>query len=477
MRIPVAIVVLLFCGLLAVVGSSQANAKERPHVVCIVADDLRADLLSVYGGPVPTPNLERLAARGCRFDRVVCGYPICHVSRTEILTGRAMVAEASAGGAIPFQPEWASLPRVMQRAGWQTVHVGKWHVRGKPRELGYDRTTALYSSGGSGGEPLTFPRSATDRPVTGYRGWTFKTDDEEPVRQWGIGLTPDTDRRIADGAIEVIDTLPSEASDPMLLHVNFTAPHDPLHWPAGMENRYSPRSTTLPSNFRPEHPFDHGNAGGRDEMIVPPPRTSEDVRRQRAVYFALAEQIDIQVGRICEALQRRGMLEDTVILFTSDQGIAIGSHGLMGKQNQYEHTANVPLLLAGPGVPAGVRTTSQGALRDLFPTVCQLCDLPVPTSVQGASLLTAIDTESSTEPRNVHGYFTDTQRMIRSADDWKLIWYPKLDRYQLFHVASDPDERNDQINNPAHGDRQQELRAELVRWLREHRDPVATAIE
>lgn len=457
---------------LAATNSASAFAS-RPHVICIVADDLRGDVLSVYGGPVPMPNLERLAARGCRFDRIVCGYPICHVSRTEILTGRAMVAEASDGRAIPFQAEWSVWPRVMRQSGWHTVHAGKWHVRGKPQELRYDRTEALFS-GGAAGASLTYPLDATERPVTGYRGWTFKADDGDAVFEWGVGLTPETDRRIADGALRVIDSFSVEADRSLFLHVNLTAPHDPLLWPEEMKERYRPESVTLPANFRPGHPFDHGNSGGRDETIVPPPRTRDEVRCQHAVYFALAEHIDVQVGRILEALQQRGMLENSLIIFTSDQGMAIGSHGLMGKQNQYEHTANVPLLISGPGIPAGVVITAQGALRDLFPTVCDLCELPVPPSVQGKSWLPAVRDEHSAFGRSEFGYFTDTQRMIRSEDGWKLIWYPRLSHEQLFHVPSDPDELEDLSNHPAHRVRKLRLRKELLSWLHEHHDPVAS---
>lgn len=458
---------------LAATASTSAFAS-RPHVICIVADDLRGDVLSVYGGPVPTPNLERLAARGCRFDRIVCGYPICHVSRTEILTGRAMVAEASDGKAVPFQAEWSLWPRVMRQAGWHTVHAGKWHVRGKPRELGYDGTEALFSSGGAAGDSLTFPLSATGRPVTGYRGWTFKAENGDAVIKWGVGLTPETDRRIGDGAVRSVESFSAERDRSLFLHVNFAAPHDPLHWPEGMVERYRPESVTLPLNFRPEHPFDHGNAGGRDESIVPPPRTRDQVRRQHAVYFALAEQIDLQVGRVLDALQHRGMLENSLIIFTSDQGMAIGSHGLMGKQNQYEHTANVPLLISGPGIPAGGVVPAQGALRDLFPTVCDLCELPVPTSVQGRSWLPAIRDQRSPSTRTEFGYFTDTQRMIRSEDGWKLIWYPDLGREQLFHVPSDPDELQDLSDYPAHQSRKRRLRKVLLSWLREQHDPVAS---
>ncbi len=228
----------------------------------------------------------------------------------------------------------------------------------------------------------------------------------------------------------------------------------------------------LPANFRPQHPFDHGNINGRDEVIVPAPRSEADVRAERAVYYALVENLDAQVGRILEALSDRGELERTIVVFTSDQGLAIGSHGLMGKQNQYEHTAQVPLILAGPGIPAAKRFAARCALRDLYPTVCELTGQPVPGSVEGMSLVPVLRGQRDEVHEAVFGYFTDTQRMIRTSDGWKLIWYPKAGRTQLFHVAQDPDELNDLSADPAHAVQLRHLARSLRAWLRDHGDPL-----
>jgi arylsulfatase A-like enzyme len=448
-----------------------AWAEDRPpNVLLVVADDLRADVTSVYGGPVKTPNLEALAARGSVFDRATCGYPICHVSRAELITGRCLVTEASTGRLVHLRPEWGLWPEVMRQAGWHTVYSGKWHVEGTPWTRGYETTSRLFSAGGARGRPITLERSATGRPVTGYVGWTFKTNENTPLPELGVGLTPETDARIADGAI---DAIRAEGSNrPLFLHVNFTAPHDPLHWPAGLEDRYRASGLKLPANFRPEHPFDHGNINGRDEVIVPAPRSEADVRAERAVYYALVENLDTQLGRILKALSDRGELGRTIVVFTSDQGLAIGSHGLMGKQNNYEHTAQVPLVLAGPGIPAGKRFAAQCALRDLYPTICELTGQPVPKSVEGKSLVPVLNGRLAEVHDAVFGYFTDTQRMIRTPDGWKLIWYPKAGRTQLFHVVHDPDEWKDLSEDPVYEDRMREMMRSLRAWLREHGDPL-----
>jgi arylsulfatase A-like enzyme len=322
--------------------------------------------------------------------------------------------------------------------------------------------------------PLTLPRSATGREVTGYKGATFKKNDNKQLPGDTVGLMPETDARIAEGAIAAIG---ERRDGPLFLHVNFTAPHDPLHWPRGMENRYDARDMKLPANFRPRHPFDHGNIEGRDEKIVPAPRSEDDVKRELAVYAALVENVDVQLGRILRALEDRGMLESTLVIFTSDQGLALGSHGLMGKQNQYEHTANVPLILSGPGIPAGKRIAAQCALRDLFPTVCEMSGLAIPASVQGKSLVPVLRGEKAEVHDAVYGYFTDTQRMMRSPDGWKLIWYPRAERVQLFHVAKDANELHDLSAAPAHKDRVGQMMNSLKTWLRQQGDSLGREAE
>ena len=261
---------------------------------------------------------------------------------------------------------------------------------------------------------------------------------------------------------------------PLFLHVNFTAPHDPLHWPPGRKDRFGPDKLPLPKNFAREHLFDHGNRGGRDERIVPAPRDPGDVGRERAVYFALVEHLDDQVGRILKALEEAGELGRTLVIFTSDHGLALGSHGLMGKQNQYEHTINVPLIVAGPGVPKGKRPDAQCYLRDLFPTACDLAGVPVPAGLDARSLKPVLAGERDRVHDAVLGYFTDTQRMMRTGDGWKVIWYPKAGRTQLFHVAADPDEVRDLATDPAHRDRLARMTRSLRAWMRDRGDPAGT---
>ena len=356
----------------------------------------------------------------------------------------------------------------MQTAGYRTWYVGKWHTEGTPALRGYGETLGLFT--GRGGRWATPQKDAAGRLATGYRGWVFQSDDGRLLPERGVGLTPDISRLLADAAIELIRRKPRE---PFFLHVNFTAPHDPLLWPPGYEKRYDPRKMRLPANFLAEHPFDHGNAKSRDEELFAHPRTAEEVRKELAVYYAVIAHMDEQIGRILDALQATGQAENTIVLFTSDQGLAVGSHGLRGKQNMYEHTLGVPLVLSGPGIPRGQRRDAQCYLRDLYPTICELSGIQTPKDIDGRSLAPVLRDARALIHPCVFGYFRDVQRMIRT-DRWKLIYYPQIPKYQLFDVAHDPDELRDESTAQQFASVRGDLRARLEAWQRQMGDPLLT---
>ena len=163
------------------------------------------------------------------------------------------------------------------------------------------------------------------------------------------------------------------------------------------------------------------------------------VRKTLAVYYAVISHLDQQIGRILAALEETGQRDNTIIIFSSDHGLGVGSHGIRGKQNMYEHTINVPLILSGPGIPADKRAQAQVCLRDLYPTVCELCGIEIPATVTGKSFAPVLRGQRDAIHPFVVGYFRDQQRMIRS-DRWKLIVYPHLGRRQLFDLQNDPHE-------------------------------------
>jgi len=448
-------------------AAERRPRPPRPNVLLIVSDDQRPDTIGALGNDrIRTPNLDSLAAQGTVFTRVVCPCPICVPSRAEIITGcsgfRNRVPYFSKE-IDPGLPTWA---RTMRNAGYHTWYVGKWHNDGTPTQRGYDETQGLFMGGGKRRAEPTL--DAKGRETTGYRGWMFRTDDGKIHPDQGVGLTPDISRRFADSAISFINR---KSETPFFLHVNFTAPHDPLLMPPGYAGQYDPKRMVLPPNFLSEHPFDHGNLRGRDELLLPFPRTDKDVRDELALYYAVISDLDAQVGRILDALQTAGQADNTIVVFTSDHGLAIGSHGLRGKQNMYEHTIGVPLVFVGPQIPQGRRLDAQCYLRDLFPTVCDLAGIPIPQTIQGRNLAPVMVGKVASVYPFVCGYFRDTQRMIRT-EDFKLIYYPQINKLQLFDLRNDPDEITNLADNPRHKQRVAELLARMRTWFKRNGDPL-----
>ncbi len=454
-----------------VVNGRNNAAKDvpvRPNVLLIVTDDQRPDTIAALGNEViNTRNLDRLVKRGMTFEQATCANPLCVPSRAEILSGCSSFRNGVLGmGTERIDPKLSLLASVMAGGGYHAWYVGKWMNDGKPLTRGYQETRGLFSSGGGTWKKGEVILGRKGRHVTGYRNWTFKDAKGKPDLGKGIGLTPLTDKYVADGALELLNR---KTDKPFFLHLNFTGPHDPLIYPPGYEGKYKPENLKLPPNFLPRHPFDHGNFEGRDERLLPWPRTKEAVLEEIAVYYSVIDHIDKQIGRIIDQLLSDGRLKNTCVIFTSDHGLALGSHGLMGKQNMYEHTIRIPLILAGPGIPNGKRSNALCYLRDLYPTICDLVGIEIPLEVEGKSLKPLLLGQKDGLYTEVYGYFRNKQRMVRN-DRFKLIHYPHLERYQLFDLSEDPKELKDLSEDSAHKATFARLRGKLKEWFRDRQE-------
>ena len=438
------------------------NGQKYPNVLLLLTDDQRPDTIAALGNPIiKTPNLDRLVHRGSVFLNATCANPICTPSRGEILTGCTGLRNQVFDFGRTLDPNLKTLPEPFNDAGYSTWYCGKWHNDGRPGKHGYRSTRGLYTGGGGKWwKPQTDYRG---HPISGYKGWIFRDQNDQPLPELGVGLTPNISATIADAAIDVIES----STSPYLLHVNFTAPHDPLLIPRGFENLYDPANIPLPENFQSDHPFDHGNRGSRDEVLLPIPRTKQLVQADLAAYYAVLSHMDEQIGRIIAAIDNKGQAESTIIVFCSDHGLAMGSHGLRGKQNMYEHTIRVPMILAGPGIPKGKKLKGQAYLRDLFPTLLDLTDLK-PIDCDGKSQVPVLRGQRTSMYDFTIGYFRDSQRMIRT-DRWKLIQYPIANRTQLFDLRNDPFELKDVSALAEHAERRTQLSKQLNQWMQRHR--------
>ena len=449
-----------------------ADPPQRPNFLILVSDDQRPDTIGALGQPLlRTPHLDRLVAEGTTLTRAITAYPLCVPSRAELLTGRSSLALGFPDRTTRLPEGLAWFPEVFRRAGYRTGFVGKWHTPGTPHERGFERTEGWFQGGGR--EPTDPAVDYRGAPVTGYRGWQLRNDAGERLPALGTGLQPDTSATLADAALRLLD---ADDPRPLLLFVCFTAPHDPLLLPPGEAYRYDPATIPLPRNFLPIHPFDHGNLLGRDERLLPWPRTPALIRADLAAYYAVVSHLDAQVGRLLGRLAERGLDRSTFVIYTSDHGLALGSHGLRGKQNMYEHTVGIPLVVRGPGIPPGTRRGAACYLRDLLPTCCELASLPVPEGLDGRSQAAVLRGQAESVYREVVGYFADSQRMIRDGR-WKLIRYPRTGHVQLFDLARDPEERENLAGDPAVAETRARLDASLSAALAALGEPPAAATQ
>lgn len=420
----------------------------RPNVLVLLTDDQRYSTIAALGHPaVRTPNLDRLVRRGTAFTHahVMGGLQpaICAPSRAMLLTGRSLYGLEGTGNVIP--PAHVMLPEVLRQSGYATFTTGKWHN---------DRPAFVRAW--TAGDRLFF--GGMHRPKEGGHAapWLFSFDPDGRYPESARTQVPRfSSASFADAAVSFIERQ-HRASPPFLAYVAFTSPHDPRTPPEPFARQFDAARLTLPSNVMPAHPFDNGELEVRDEQLLPRPLTDVAVRRELAAYYAMIAEVDAQIGRILDALDRAGLAGQTIVVFASDNGLAVGSHGLLGKQNLYEESVRVPLVFAGPGVPAGERRSQLALLSDVFPTLLDMLNLEAPASMQGRSLLAAIRSPSEPLRDFVFYAYRDLQRGVRTVDDWKLIEYrvKGARRVQLFNLRDDPAELN---NLAAHASARQRL--------------------
>jgi arylsulfatase A-like enzyme len=258
------------------------------------------------------------------------------------------------------------------------------------------------------------------------------------------------------------------------VYVALTSPHDPRIAPKKFRDLYDPAKLALPPNFLPEHPFDNGELKVRDELLARFPRTPAEVRQHLADYYACVSWADHNIGRILAALEKSGRATNTLVVFAGDNGLALGQHGLMGKQSVYEHSVRVPLLLAGPGVPKASRSEAFCYLMDMFPTLCDLAGLSRPAGLEGLSLAPVLRGEKTSVREELFFAYRDLQRAVRTRE-FKLIEYSvpgQPPRLQLFDLARDPWETHSLAEEPPYADVLKKLRAGLAGWEKRLDDPL-----
>ncbi len=427
---------------------------SQPNILFIIADDHRFDAIGAMGdATVQTPVLDSLMARGTTFRQThIMGSlvgAVCVPSRAAVLTSASLFRS----GMQEINRELAVWPQVMREAGYHTFATGKWH-----------------------NDKQTFTNSFAEGAKIFFGG--MSSHFEVPVFDYDAsGAYPNTAKYIGekfstemftDEAVQFLQDY--DASAPFFLYLAFTSPHDPRTPPGEYASMYPPAEMPVPENFMPEHPFDNGEMRIRDEVLAPFPRTPEIVQQHIADYYGMISHMDAEIGRVLKTLEATGQLENTLIIYTADHGLAVGQHGLLGKQNLYSHSIRVPSIFAGPGVPEGKTVDALTYLYDVFPTVCELTAVACPDTVEGRSLVPLMNDSAERVRETVFAAYRDIQRTV-SDGRWKLIRYyvseetgAGTNRIQLFDVANDPGETTELSALSEHAERIQSLAADMQQW-------------
>ena len=279
---------------------------------------------------------------------------------------------------------------------------------------------------------------------------------------------------VKDDALGFIEKT-KKSENPFFMYLAFNAPHDPRQAPQKYLDMYPLENISVPKSFISMYPFKDsiGNGPGlRDEALAPFPRTEYAVKVHTKEYYALITHLDEQIGGILDGLEATGKMDNTYIIFTSDHGLAMGRHGLLGKQTQFDHSIRPPFMIVGPDVPAGKKVDADIYLQDAMATSLELAGIEKPDYVFFNSVLDLVNgsrTESHYDA--IYNGYIDYQRMIRK-DGFKLIVYPKLNKLLLFDMKNDPEEMNDLAALPEHGEKVDTMFEELLELQKQMNDPL-----
>lgn len=450
-------------------AAAQTASRAKPNVLFLLADDQRPDTIHALGNAaIKTPTLDALAARGISFRNAYNfggnSPAVCQPSRNMLLSGRNFFRyswlENPTTGA-KFQPS-ADDPAAETKVKSKLAAGFRWSINapGKGSNFPQAMKAAGYQTYHHGKRGNTAQAIQAQFEIDKY----LKNDEAER-------RTGEPGREIVDDAIAFLAD-GRDKSRPFCMYLAFGNPHDPRVAASRYLAQYDRAKIPLPANYLPVHPFDNGELTVRDERLAPWPRTEDEIRKQLHEYYATITAFDDQLGRLMAKLRELGLEDDTIVVFSADQGLAVGSHGLMGKQNLYEHSAKSPLVFAGPGIPHGTKDkplTSDALLYlfDIYPTICDLVGAEVPASddaeFDGRSFRSVVAGEKKTHRDSIYCAYLGVQRVLRD-ERYKLFRYPQSHRVQLFDLADDPAETNDLSSAPEH---QARLTAMLKRMEQE----------
>lgn len=447
--------------LLAIFMSSCQQEQEtaKPNILFILADDQCYNTINELGNhEVITPTLDELAREGTVFARAynMGGWngAICVASRTMFNTGRFLWRAQKYDKQLQTLADKDQLWSLeMAKLGYDTYQTGKWHVKINTEDI--FTTAGTDRPGMPKDTPEGYNRPQHENDTT-WRPWDKKFGGFwEGGTHWS--------EVVANETMEFLDSA-AVSENPFFMYVAFNAPHDPRQSPKEFVDMYDLEDIAIPESFMPEYPYKDDIGCGwslRDARLAPMPRTEYSVKVNRQEYYAIITHMDYQISRILDKLEETGQKDNTYIFFSADHGLAVGHHGLIGKQNMYDHSMRPPMIVVGPDIPKGEKREMEVYLQDIMPTTIEYAGGVVPEYVEFSSMKSLIEGErtASFHPE-VYGAYMDLQRMIRK-DDYKLIVYPYAGVKRLFNLMEDPQEMNDLASDPAYQERVASMFADL----------------
>ncbi len=421
--------------------SGCTKKKEKPNIVFIFADDQCYNTINTLGNKeVITPNIDKLVMNGVTFTHTynMGGWngAVCIASRTMMNTGRfvwrAHKQEKNLDSLATQGKLWGNL---MQKAGYTTYMTGKWHIKTNPANCFNNVIHERPGMPNQSKEGYNRPLNEND---TTWLPWHKKYDGFwKGGKHWSEVLK--------DDAVNFINTA-AKKDEPFFMYLAFNAPHDPRQSPKKFVDMYPLDNISVPESFLPEYPYkdDIGCSKNlRDEKLAPFPRTEYAVKVNRQEYYAIITHMDYQIGQIIDALKKSGKADNTYIIFSADHGLAAGNHGLMGKQNMYDHSVRPPLIILGPDLPKNRKVDADVYLQDIMATTLELAGVEKPEYIEFNTLLPLAKGEQSESSYDaIYGAYINSQRMIRK-DGFKLIAYPDANIIRLFDLENDPLEMHD----------------------------------
>ncbi len=448
---------LQFLVLVLLIYSFEARSQHAKNVLILYSDDQTYNTIHALGNDIiQTPNLDKLVKEGLSFTQahVMGGHQgaVCIPSRAMLMTGRYVTRLPGDGASIP--DSLISFPEVLQTRGYTTFHTGKWHSDKASHNRIFKNGDNIFFGG------MHFPGAGGQEHPTVYH---YDTSGKYPAADM---MSKDTfsSTLYAETTIRFLQSVEAK-NKPFICYVAFTSPHDPRTPPEKFRKMYDPAKITLPENFMQVHPFDNGDMNVRDELLLGRPRNADSVKREIALYYGMISELDEQIGRIMAALEASGLKENTLVIFAGDNGLAVGQHGLLGKQNLYEHSIRVPMIISGPGIPTNKKTDNFTYLSDIAPTIYQYLGIQAPSTVEAKSLMPIILNPKHKIRNAIYNVYGNWSRSIKTIDGFKLILYnvKGVHHTQLFNLKNDPWETKDLSTDIAY-----QTKIKLMRILLQH---------